>query len=392
MSDSLISSSWLSTDATLAHPQSISPSHSKSITLDPSVRHTSPICIPSSSSLPPSSPRIRTSRIQDVSCSRDKHKASSQLYLSHSLAKITSGKSGASFASTSKTKIRSNATSAPVIVQYPDEKSSESAAQKYARTVRTQWRSTDLARPELVSRTNTLRVSAFADPMRLSSLPKHCQKSPRSSSVHLLEHTYQTKDSTIRKSTKAPKERKRSCSPPRRRHVYTSFPIQQHLYSLDPPYDNNGSSEEEERGICREPCCTSPSFYDRNVMSSNFDTETPSSSTRKSARKMVRRKRTQSIYKTGNHHAKPHLESINLDGLVRTLERMDMHGCPYLTPCSTSKRDMGCYSCEEEEDLEEVEMMSFIITVTPTEARRDVLSRPPRVPPPPRPHSYASSI
>ena len=127
MSDTLISSSWLSTDATLTYSQSNSPSHSKSITFDPSVRHTSPICIPSSSSLPPSSPPLHTSRILEVSCNNDKYKASSQLYLSHSLAKIASGNSGASFASTSKVKIRSTATSAPVIVQHPDKKSSESA-------------------------------------------------------------------------------------------------------------------------------------------------------------------------------------------------------------------------------------------------------------------------
>ncbi|KAG0342346.1 hypothetical protein BG000_005406 [Podila horticola] len=284
---------------------------------------------------------------------------------------MAAGNSGASFASTAKTKIRSTATSAPVIVQHPEEKS-ESAAQMYARTVRTQWQSADLTDSCLIPRAIPLRGSVSADLMRLSSLPEISQETPRSSSVHLPERKHRTH----RKSTKVPKERKRSCSPPRR-HVYTSFPIQQHLYSLYPQLDDGGS-EEEGRGICREPCCAS-SLYGKNHSSSKLDVETVSSSTLKSAKKLTRRKRSH------HHHSKPQLESTNLDGLVQSLERMNIHerSYPPLPYSLGSVRDTGC-SCSCDEEVQEVEVISFAVTVAPTGVltHRDAQ----------RPLSYASSI
>ncbi|KAG0028705.1 hypothetical protein BGZ81_004494 [Podila clonocystis] len=273
------------------------------------------------------------------------------------------GNSGASFASTSKTKIKRTATSAPVIVQHQEGKS-ESAAQRYARTVRTQWHSADLTASEQLPRSTRLRGSASADLVRLSSLPELSQETPRSSSVHLPERRHRPH----RKSAKELKERKRSCSPPRR-HVYTSFPIQQHLYSIYPQIDDDGESEEEERGICREPCCTSSSLYDKNHSSSKLDVETLSSGTRNSATKATRRRQT-------NRHPKSHFVSTNLDGLAQNLGQMDIHGRSY-SPRAYSPgavRDTGCsYDCEEEVQ-EEVEVMSFM-TERPQDGLDAVQSR-----------------
>ncbi|KAG0095079.1 hypothetical protein BGZ93_006386, partial [Podila epicladia] len=257
-------------------------------------------------------------------------------------------------------------------------------AQKYARAVRKQWRSADLTGSGLVPRAILLRGSVSADLMRLSSPTDLYYETPRSLSVHLPEQKHQPD----RKSTMEPKERKRSSSPPRR-HVYTSFPIQQHVYSIYPQFDNDTGSEEEGRGICREHCCTSSSLYDKSQSSSKYDVETLLTSTRKSTKKSSRRKRS-------HHYPKSHLESTNLDGLVQNLERMDIHGRSYLPRpySSESVRDTEC-SCDFEEEVQEVEVMSFVVQLTPTEAsthRDGVLSRSLRGTPSQRPLSYASSI